>query len=186
MAVHLPMLKRLKRSRSTTSDSSDERLRALIDEHAAAVYRVALGIVRDPSLAEDVVQETMIKAWRSIESFRGESSERGWILRIAHNTAVSTLRRIRDEATDPSLIPERMTVDTETRAEQRADLAALRGALDELDELSRSILVLRDVEALPYSAIADTLGVSVPLVKTRLLRARRELQRSVEGVSNER
>jgi len=175
------MLKRLRRSSAHGEPTQDERLRALIDEHAPAVYRVALGIVRDPSLAEDVTQETMISAWRAIATLRDEGSERGWILRIAHNTAVSTLRRIRDEATDPQLLPDRATMSAESQAAGRSDLALLRLALDSLDDLSRSIVVLRDVEAMTYQQIADTIGVPIPTVKTRLLRARRELQRFVEA-----
>ena len=60
---------------------TNEELRALVDEHAAAIYRVAIGIVRDPALAEDVVQETIIRVWKSLPTFRGESPIRGWILR---------------------------------------------------------------------------------------------------------
>lgn len=183
----VPMLLRRRRSRSAESPESgdrqaaDERLRALVSEHAPACFRVALSIVRDSSLAEDVVQESMIKAWRSIDGFRGESSERSWLLRITHNTAVSTLRRVRDDATDPFEMPERATFGVDAQVEGRRDLELLASALDGLDELTRSILVLRDVEGLPYQQIAETLGVSVPLVKTRLLRARRELQRAVES-----
>jgi len=167
-----------RRSVSQTPDA-DAGLRALIDANAAAAYRVALSIVRDASLAEDVVQETMIRVWRSHESLRDPEAERAWVLRITHNVAVSTLRRIRDEATDPHDIPEAASLSADRHAEGRADLLQLRQALDSLDELTRSILVLRDVEGLPYATIAETLGTSIPLVKTRLLRGRRELQRQV-------
>jgi RNA polymerase sigma-70 factor (ECF subfamily) len=105
------------------------------------------------------------------------------MLRIAHNAAVSTLRRSRDQVTDPALLPDRPTLAADRVVEGREDLDRLRLAIDGLDDLSRSILVLRDVESMAYAEIAETLGVSVPLVKTRLLRARRELQRAVaEGV----
>jgi RNA polymerase sigma-70 factor (ECF subfamily) len=175
----------LRRSRSTrrghADGSTDQRLRALVDEHVEAVYRVAISVVRDPALAEDVVQETVIKAWQALGTLRAEGSERAWILRIAHNTAVSTLRRIRDEATDPQLLPEGTDRrDPGRLVEGRSDLAALRRALDGLDELSRSIVVLRDVEGMSYQLIAEALDVPVPTVKTRLLRARRELQRLVQ------
>jgi RNA polymerase sigma-70 factor, ECF subfamily len=175
----------LRRSRSSrrgpAEGSTDQRLRALVAEHVEAIYRVAISVVRDPALAEDVVQETVIKAWQSMGDYRGEGSERAWILRIAHNTAVSTLRRIRDEATDPGLLPERPDPrDPARHHEGRSDLERLRAGLDELDELSRSILVLRDLQGLAYQDIADALDIPVPTVKTRLLRARRELQRVVQ------
>ena len=91
------VLRRSSRAKRT-ADPVDERLRALVDEHATAIYRVALGVVRDPSLAEDVVQETVIRAWRALPTYNGTGSMRSWVLSIAHNTAVSTLRRIKDEA----------------------------------------------------------------------------------------
>jgi RNA polymerase sigma-70 factor (ECF subfamily) len=149
-----------------------------VDAHAPAVYRVARSIVRDPGLAEDVVQETMIRAWRSRDQLRDPGRERVWILRIAHNTAVSSLRRIRDHATDPALIPDRpVHLDPGEQIAARDDLARMAEILGGLDELSRSILVLRDLETLSYEEIADTLEVPLSTVKTRLLRARRELQR---------
>jgi RNA polymerase sigma-70 factor (ECF subfamily) len=162
----------------------DRQLRQLIDEHAAAVYQLAFGILRDPGLAEDVVQETMIKAWRGLESFRGDASTRTWILRIAHNTAIDALRRRRDRMVAPEDMPEATTVgvdvhDPAVRAAGRSELADLGAALATLDQLSRSIVVLREIEGLSYAEIAETLDISTALVKTRLLRARRALQTAV-------
>lgn len=156
----------------------------LVDEHAESVFRVALSVVKDRALAEDVAQETLIKAWTSLDSHRGEGSQRSWILSIAHNTAVSALRRLREESTDPTELPDLPAPmgDVERSFEQREHLAQLWAAVAQLDDLSRAILILRDVEGLSYQAISDSLGVPVPTVKTRLLRARRELQRvSVSG-----
>lgn len=175
------MLRKRRRSRPDAPDASDALLRALVEEHADAMYRVAYSVVRDPHLAEDVVQEAVIKAWRAAPSWRGDGSMRSWALSICHNTAVSMLRRIRDEAHDPFDFPERSraTDDVERSADGRAELERLGRALDALDPLSRSILVLRDVEAMTYEQIAETLGVALPTVKTRLLRARRALSHEV-------
>jgi len=161
----------------------DRQLRDLIDEHAAAVYHVAYGVLHDRGLAEDVVQETMIKAWEASSGFRGDSSVRTWILRIAHNTAIDALRRRRDSATAPEDLPDPPGAgaddDPARRAAGRADLEVLRDALGQLDELSRSIVVLREVEGLTYQQISEALDVPVATVKTRLLRARRVLQHAV-------
>lgn len=158
-----------------------DELRALVDEHARAIYRVARAIVRDSSLAEDVVQETIVKAWRNFDSFRGEGSRRGWVLQIAHNTAVSTLRTIKDVAHDPATMPETPTaIGTDRRATGRVAMAALDDALNALDPMSRSIVVLREIEGLSYDDIADTLGLPTTTVKTRLFRARRELAVALE------
>lgn len=161
---------------------SEEQLRQIIDDHSQSIYRVAISIVRDPGLAEDVAQETVIKVWESMGSYRGEAPLRNWILRIAHNTAVSLLRKLRDEAWDPSTLPETHgVVDVERRVQGRDDLVALGEALAGLDELSRSIVVLREIEGLTYEEISESLEISLPTVKTRLLRARRSLQNSVRS-----
>ena len=146
---------------------------------------MAIFIVRDSALAEDVVQETMISVWQKYGSFRGDSPIRGWILRIAHNTAVSRLRKIKDESWDPATLPDRVgRADVERTVEGREDLVALGQALEDLDELSRSIVVLREVEGLTYEEIAEALEITLPTVKTRLLRARRTLQASLQEVTS--
>jgi RNA polymerase sigma-70 factor (ECF subfamily) len=160
------------------SPADPGELHALVVDHADAVYRLALSIVRDRALAEDVAQETLVKAWIALPSLRDGASLRSWILRIANNTAISALRAQRATATDPHELPERSDTQdrsVETRVQSNAVMTGLVAALDTLDELSRSIVVLRELEALSYDEIATVLGVPIPTVKTRLLRARRRL-----------
>lgn len=163
------------------ASSDDGSFALIVEEHSAAVYRLARSVVRDPALADDVTQDTFIKVWKHLDTFRGESSLRSWILRIAHNTAVSTLRKIRDSATDPAKLPEASDpIGTTRMVEGRIAADQLREALEELDELTRSIVVLREVEGMSYDDIARTLDVPIPTVKTRLLRARRRLATMLE------
>lgn len=160
------------------SKGDPEELHRLVVEHGDAIYRLALSVVRDPSLAEDIAQETLVKAWLALPSFRGDSSLRGWVLRIAHNTAISTLRTRRAVVIDPQEMPESETRpdrSVESRVQSDAVMSEFIDALDTLDELSRSIVVLRELEGLSYEEIADVLNVPMPTVKTRLLRARRRL-----------
>ena len=165
-----------------TDLTPEEQLEQLVREHLDAVYRVAFSVVRDAALAEDVSQDAILKAWHAQPTFRGESSLRSWLLRITHNTAISTLRRRREEVRDPDLLPERESASrTESQAVGRMAVDAFETALDQLDELSRSIVVLREIEGLPYDEIADILEVGLPTVKTRLLRARRVLAVALEG-----
>lgn len=149
------------------------------------MYRVAVSIVRDPALAEDVVQDALLKIWDARHTYRGDAPIRHWILRITHNTAVSTLRRIRDEAWDPSHLPESQAGDDVARTvEARDELERLRLALDQLDELSRTMVILREIEGLTYEQIADALGVTLALVKIRLFRARRTLAEVVRATDH--
>lgn len=164
------------------------QLAALTRRHADAVYRVALSVTRDPDLAEDVSQDSLLKAWQALPSYRGEAPLKNWLLRITHNTAVSALRRRRDVHVDPADLPEGPATpyrspprSVESRVEARASLDAFETALDRLDELSRSVVVLREVEGLSYDEIATVLDVPLPTVKTRLLRARRLLATALEG-----
>ncbi len=164
-------------SMETKAEATPEQLLdELVREHLDSVYRVAYSVVRDAALAEDVAQDAILKAWRALPTFRGDSSLRSWVLRITHNTAISTLRRRREEIRDPALLPEQESrSSTESEAVQHLSMEAFEEALGQLDELSRSIIVLREVEGLSYEEIADLVGVPLPTVKTRLLRGRRVL-----------
>lgn len=164
-------------------DQTDpEDLHKLVVEHGDAIYRLAISIVRDRALAEDVAQETLVKAWLALPTLRAETSLRSWILRIAHNTAISTLRTRRAVVIDPHELPEAPSKpegSVETRVQSGAVMDDFVIALDTLDDLSRSIVVLRELEGLSYEEIADVLKVPLPTVKTRLLRARRRLGSSL-------
>jgi RNA polymerase sigma-70 factor, ECF subfamily len=159
----------------------DNELVQLAEEHAESIYRVAVSIVRDPGLAEDVVQETLMKAWRGLPSFRGEASIRRWILRIAHNTAVSILRVRREESQSPETLPHDVAPHSvEETAHLRLAITRLWDALGRLDASTRAIVVLRDVEGLSYDEVARTLNLPLPTVKTRLFRGRRSLALELE------
>ena len=153
-------------------------LRRLMLDHSDAVFRLALSVVRDRALAEDVTQDVMMKAWLALPTFRGDSSLRGWVMRIAHNTAISTLRSRRFVLNDPMEMPEAPAVperSTERRVEGAFVVDDFVSALDLLDDLSRSIVVLRELEGMSYDEISQVLDVPLPTIKTRLLRARRFL-----------
>jgi len=159
----------------------EELLDQLVREHLDSVYRVAYSVVRDSALAEDVAQDAILKAWRALPTFRGDSSLRSWVLRITHNTAISTLRKRREELRDPDLLPEKESpTSTEQLAVGRMSITAFEDALNQLDDLSRSIVVLREIEGFSYEEISKMLEVPLPTVKTRLLRSRRILAVALE------
>ena len=162
----------------TGNGGDPDALHDLVVEHGDAVYRLALSIVRDNALAEDIAQDTLVKAWLALATLRSDASLRSWVLRITHNTAISTLRSRRAVVVDPQEMPEPTTAperSVESRVQGGEVINDFVEALDELDELSRSIVVLREVEDLSYEEIAEVLNVPLPTVKTRLLRARRKL-----------
>jgi RNA polymerase sigma-70 factor, ECF subfamily len=155
-------------------------LRTLIDEHGTAMYRVARSIVNDPALAEDVVQDSLLKAWQAAASYRGDAPLRSWALRITHNTAISTLRKRREEFRDPQLLPERDAgAGPDRQVAGQLMLGELWEALGALDHTTRTIVVLREVEGLSYEDIADALELPLPTVKTRLFRARKQLSQTL-------
>lgn len=154
----------------------------LVRDHADAVYRVALSVTRDPMLAEDASQDALIKAWQALPTFRGDAPLRNWVLRIAHNTSISLLRKRRDELRDPAEMPERVAHSSvESHVQDRLAIDRFSLALRELDSVSRSIIVLREVEGLSYDEMCDVLELPMPTIKTRLLRARRQLAIALEG-----
>ncbi len=156
--------------------SPDEVLRILIADHAPAMYRLARSIMGDGALAEDVVQESLVRAWQAAGSLHDDSALRSWVLRITHNTAISTLRKRREELRDPAMLPERSQgAGTDRQVVGRLMVDELMQALDTLDPLTRSIVILRELEDMPYEDIAGALGIALPTVKTRLFRARKLL-----------
>ena len=161
--------------------STELTFEQLVRDHSAAVYRVARAIVRDHALAEDVTQDTLIKAWRALPRFRGESSLRTWVLRIANNTAISMLRRRREELRPPWSLSILSKEDSASAVERSMVMEQFSNSLAELDPSSRAIVVLREVEGMTYEDIAAVLNLSIPTVRTRLFRARRALANSLEA-----
>ena len=158
------------------ADAVDE----IVNRHGRAMFRVAVAVVRDSALAEDIVQEATIKAWLKLDSYRGDGSFRGWLLRIVHNTAVSAVRASREQPWDPEWIPPRTVPSAERRAIAATELDAAVLTFTRLDPLTKTIMALREGEGLAYNEIAETLGITLGQVKIRLLRARRALAAAVE------
>jgi RNA polymerase sigma-70 factor (ECF subfamily) len=152
--------------------------------HLDLLYRVALRFTREPARAEDLVQDTMVKAYRNWEKFEPGTSARAWLLAILRNTFINAYRR---EKREP--IPmEHEVLDAHMAAhpgeesdpegaffDKIVDERILK-ALDTLPPEFREVMVLSDVEGLPYAEIAHALAIPVGTVKSRLFRARRLMQ----------
>jgi len=152
---------------------------ALVDRHEAVVHRVAARVVGREE-AEDVTQETFLRAYHRLHRFRGESAFRSWLLRIAHNTAVNAARRrvpdpveVEHEGQAAAVAPAAREPVSVLEESERRDRLGLK--LRELRPEHRAVLVLRDLEGLPYEEIATVTETPVGSVKGRLHRARREM-----------
>jgi RNA polymerase sigma-70 factor (ECF subfamily) len=150
------------------------------------VYRFALSLSRDPSDAEDIVQETFLRAYRSWHTFQPGSDARRWLFTICRNVFLRSRERQRhevdiDDADAESMASARvhqdMIRDGTDRLLAQIDLApALNDALQRLEEPFRTAVVLVDVEDQSYEAAAEILGVPIGTVRSRLFRGRRQLQ----------
>ena len=156
---------------------------SLFDDLADGVYTLAARLLWDRHLAEDVVQETFLAAFRNLESYRGDGPIAAWIYRIGYRKSIEAHRRRRDEPEDPTVLA-RSTARLAPSAEQevvRGELiATLDGAINRLTQPVRAVFVLRDIEGLSTSETAATLGVSDSAVKMRLLRARKDLRKRLQ------
>ena len=168
----------------------EDKKRAFEEEalpHLDSLYRLALKLARDPVWAEDLVQETMLKAYRSWARYKSGTNIRAWLFTILRNTFISEYRQ-RSRHVDSVDLSD---VETYTVFElvQDVDPAGrffdmivdeeVARAVDELPDDFREALVLSDVEGLRYSEVAEVIGVPVGTVKSRLHRARRVLQRKL-------
>lgn len=158
----------------------------LVRRHEKRVYAVALRSSGSPEDAEDITQEVFLRAWRSIEEFRGDSGFSTWLFRITMNLCVDHARHKHAQPQTQPLVmgeeeSERPLPDTAPTPEEHLDNSELgrelAAALDEVSEEHRRIVLLRDVSGMSYTEIAEVLEISEGMVKSRLSRARIALRK---------
>jgi len=162
----------------------------LVRQYDRYIYRLALHITGNQEDAEDVLQEAMLKAYTRIGQFQGDSRFYTWLVRIAVNEALMKLRKRATHAREVSLDEPvddggrapmlREIEDWGDNPEQRYARVELQSILDavieRLEPMYRAVFVLRDVENFSTEETAEMLNLSVPAVKSRLLRARLQLR----------
>ncbi len=165
-----------------------EAMAGLVELYSANIYRLALKMLNNEQDAEDVLQETFIKAFRSVDKFEERSSLSTWLYRIAMNEVLMLLRKHKQEVisvdeeqaseegapepveiVDWCCLPEKELLDSEGRDH-------LNKAIERLSPALRAVFVLRDIQDLSVRDTAETLNISEAAVKTRLLRARMQLR----------
>ena len=166
-----------------------EAFTTLVHQYDRNIYRLALNITGKQEDAEDVLQEAFLKAYTHLDRFQGNSRFYTWLVRIAVNEALMKLRKRRGDRTvsldepivtsDNDLMP-REIEDWGDNPEQRYAKTELQEILNEaietLEPQFRTVVVLRDVENFSTEETAEVLGLSVPAVKSRLLRGRLKLR----------
>jgi RNA polymerase sigma-70 factor (ECF subfamily) len=171
----------------------------LVEAYSGLLYRLAIKMVGNETDAEDVLQNTFLKAFQHMNEFEGRSSVSTWLYRIAANEALMMLRKRRPETpfsdmatedddkdifesvhfTDWCCLPEDEYLTTESQA-------ALDRAVQHLPEKLRIVFILRDLENLSIQETSQSLGLSETAVKTRLLRARLHLREELSSYFGER
>jgi RNA polymerase sigma-70 factor, ECF subfamily len=163
----------------------------LVNRYERKIYRLAKNITRNDEDAEDVLQDAFLKAYTHLDSFKGDSKFYTWIVRIAVNEALMRLRKRKTDRSVPLDEPVELGEETvqreiavwEDNPEQQYSQEEWRRILDDaVDTLKpdfRTVFVLRDIEELSTEETAEALGISVPAVKSRLLRARLALRETL-------
>src|SRR6202789_3656333 len=160
----------------------------LINRYEGKIFRLAMNITQNREDAEDVLQEAFLKAYEHLDQFQGNSRFYTWIVRIAVNQALMKLRKRRSDravSLDEQIDTGEDTVvreiaawdpDPEQRYSREELHTILSTVIDELAPIYRTVFTLRDVDGLSTEETADALELSVPAVKSRLLRARLQLR----------
>ncbi len=178
--------------RARTGDPA--ALREIMQRNSPRLYRLARTVLRNESEAEDILQETYFRAFRSLPEFRGDSKFSTWLTRIALNEALRRLRRARptvelshaEEVSSataevipfPTMASE---ADPERTLARKQMAGLLEDAIDDLPDPFRIVFVLRAIEEMSVEETAEELGLAEATVKTRLHRAKRLLRKSLEA-----
>ena len=165
--------------------------RVLVERHSKSVFRLAYRMTGNEQDAEDVVQETFLRAYKQLKRFDGRSAFRTWVYRICANCALDLIRARKTRKEQPAPISENGTIswldriatpapspERLTQSEQIAGM--LRPALDSLTEMERAAFILRHYEGCDIPAIADALGVQANAAKHSVFRAVQKLRRALE------
>lgn len=177
---------------SRAQRGDEAAIRAIIARHNRRLFRTARGMIRDDGEAEDLLQEAYLKAFRSLGSFRGDSSLSTWLTRIVVNEALQRLRRhVEPTLGEPAAISERAgnvvpfpfsanaSLDPERSVAQQQIGKLIERAIDELPDDFRVVFVARVLDEMSIEETAGLLGIRPETVKTRLFRARRLLREAL-------
>ena len=160
------------------ADGRSEQLRALHDEHAPALWRYVVWLCGDRELAEDVVQETLLRAWRRpIELDSDGASARAWLFTVARNLVIDEFRSARSRHESAAMVPDRVIAD---QTDSVLDAWLVSDALAQLSPEHRAVVVHAYYRGLSIAAIARILDIPEGTVKSRLHYALRAMRLALQ------
>ena len=159
-------------------DSLEKEVERMVGLYQLPLLRLCYAYLHDEDLAKDAVQETFIKAYRNLGSFRRDASERTWLNRIAINTCKDLRRTGWFRHVDRSMTPDMLPEAAKPADEQNESLTL---AVMNLPVKLREAALLCWLQGMTYEEAADTLGITHQAVSSRLNRARKKLRRALEG-----
>ena len=162
-----------------TAPDRDQRFERLAEEYQAPVLRMCYLTLRDRTLAEDATQETFIKVYRTMDTFRGECSEKTWIMKIAVRTCYDMNRsgwfRFMNRRVTPDMLPEQAAEEFDESDDE------LTAAVLRLPRKLKEAILLHHYQGLNINETADALGISHSSASGRLKRGREKLKEMLEG-----
>lgn len=165
--------------RESTQAATRERFERVCAPYRNDVLRFLIWLSRDRALAEDVMQETLLRAWRSFDALTDESAARSWLLTIARRELARVFERKRLPMID---LDSAIAADDDALAAPDShDVDDMRRAILQLEETYREPLVMQVLLGMTTEEIAQQLSISVPAVLTRLFRARETLRQRITG-----
>ena len=171
-------------SRAAKGDAS--AFNELLGMHEKRMYAVCLRMCANPEDAQDCLQESMLRVFRSISGFKGQSSFSTWVYRVTMNTCLDELRKKKNKqsASLDSLLETGWSPSDEYDTPEHHAMAgekrkAIQSAISELPEDMRSAVVLRDIEGFSYEEISGILGINVGTIKSRISRGREKLREKI-------
>lgn len=159
-------------------DERQRRYRRLVVQHGTDLYRYAYWLCKDRSVAEDLVQETMLRAWRWLDRMATPEAAKSWLFTIVRRENARRFERARFE---PSEVEPEQLGDPHRDYDTSTEAFVLRRALEQLPAEYREPLLLQVVHGYSQQEIADHLGISLGGAGTRLFRARQKLKSMLEG-----
>lgn len=191
---------------AATLQGDREAYRSLVERHQGRMLQMALEIVKNQHDAEDIVQESFVKAFLSLDKFKGQSSFFTWLYRITHNMAVDHKRRMQrrggqhfeykeqfgvssdvgrsKDDSEAEFLPSAQNVEGPHEALVRKQTGSkLERAFAQLSDEHRAVVTLREIDGLDYEEIAKALGIPRGTVMSRLFYARKMLQRALQEIA---